>query len=127
FGLLSLSISYRANATYVETVGTTTGALSSRALAPSAALPAEALLPRLDALRAVVDAANEHDGDVPWRMRMGLYRGKSLGDSAQEAYLRELNNVLLPVMASRFADQVRSSVATPDRLYEYLKGYLMLG
>ena len=126
-GLLSLSISYRANASYVETVDAAAGVLSSRELASSTALPAEALLPRLDALRAVVDAANEHDGDVPWRMRAGLYRGKSLGGSARDAYLRELNSVLLPVMAARLADQVRGSVATPDRLYEYLKGYLMLG
>ncbi len=31
------------------------------------------------------------------------------------------------MMASQFAGQLRASVATPDRLYEYLKGYLMLG
>ncbi len=126
-GLVGLSISYRANATYVDTVSSAASVLSSRELAPSVGLPIEALLPRLDALRAVVDAANEHEGDVPWRMRMGLYRGKSVGESAKDAYLRELNSALVPVLAARFADQLRSSVATPDRLYEYLKGYLMLG
>lgn len=126
-GLVSLTVSYRANAAYVSTVGDAAAVLSARELAPNAALPAEALLPRLDALRAVVDAATQYDGDVPWRMRAGLYRGKSLGESAHEAYLRELNAVLAPVMATRFADQVRSSVAVPDRLYEYLKAYLMLG
>jgi type VI secretion system protein ImpL len=126
-GLVGLSVSYRANANYVETVGNAASVLSSRELASSAGLPVEALLPRLDTLRAVVDAANEHEGDVPWRMRMGLYRGKSLGGSAKDAYLRELNGTLSPVLAARFEDQLRSSVAAPDRLYEYLKGYLMLG
>jgi type VI secretion system protein ImpL len=60
-------------------------------------------------------------------MRMGLYQGKSLGEAAHDAYLRELDNVLLPVVAARFGEQVRASVAMPDRLYEYLKAYLMLG
>ena len=60
-------------------------------------------------------------------MRMGLYRGGALGEAAHDAYLRELNGVLLPVLASQFSTQIRSSVAAPDRLYEYLKGYLMLG
>ena len=60
-------------------------------------------------------------------MRMGLYRGGALGEAAHDAYLRELNGVLLPVLAARLAAQIRSSAAAPDRLYEYLKGYLMLG
>jgi type VI secretion system protein ImpL len=127
-GFVGFIVSYKANATYVETVGAAAKSLeSSRLGAGATALPPEMLLPRLDALRAVTQTAEQYKGDVPWRMRMGLYRGKALGESAREAYLRELNAVLLPVMASRFAGQVRASVATPDRLYEYLKAYLMLG
>jgi type VI secretion system protein ImpL len=84
-------------------------------------------LPRLDSLRATAGTAGQYNEDTPWRMSLGLFRGDSLGESAHEAYLRELNGTLLPVMASRFGEQVRSSVAAPDRLYEYLKGYLMLG
>src|SRR6185295_12206334 len=95
--------------------------------AGAAALPPDALLPRLDSLRGVSDTANRNNADIPWRMRLGLYRGKALGESAHDAYQRELNGVLLPVLASQFAEQVRSNVAVPDRLYEYLKGYLMLG
>lgn len=127
-GFAGLTLSYKANATYVDAVGTVAATLDASRLGPNAAaLPAEALLPRLDALREVANTAEQYRSDVPLRMRMGLYQGKALGGAAREAYLRELNNVLLPVMAARFAEQVRASVATPDRLYEYLKAYLMLG
>jgi type VI secretion system protein ImpL len=127
-GLAGLALSYKANATYVDAVGDAAKTLdASRLGADAATLPAEALLPRLDALRDVTNTAEQYRNDVPFRMRMGLYQGKALGGAAREAYLRELNNVLLPVMAGRFAEQVRASVATPDRLYEYLKAYLMVG
>ena len=127
-GVLALSVSYEANAGYVGEVAA--GAKSLEATPPVTAavnVSPDFLLARLDAVRAVADTANEHNGDIPWRMRMGLYRGKSLGELAQDGYQRELNGTLLPILAARFADQVQSSVATPDRLYEYLKGYLMLG
>ncbi|HEY0686692.1 MAG TPA: type VI secretion system membrane subunit TssM [Steroidobacter sp.] len=127
-GLVSLTMSYKANATYVGAVGTAAATLDATRLGPEAtSLPAEALLPRLDALRNVTNTAEQYQNDVPFRMRVGLYQGNTLGGAAREAYLRELNNVLLPVMAARFAEQVRASVAVPDRLYEYLKAYLMLG
>ncbi len=127
-GVLGLIVSYRANAAYIAEVEAAAGSADSSKLSAAAeALPPDALLPRLDALRSLSDTANRYNSDIPWRMRLGLYRGKALGESARDAYLRELNATLLPVMATRFADQVRTSVASPDRLYEYLKGYLMLG
>jgi type VI secretion system protein ImpL len=127
-GVLGFALSYKANAAYIDEVGTAAKGLDATRLGVApASLPPDALLPRLDALSGVSDTANKYNADIPWRMRMGLYRGKALGESAQDAYLRELNGLLLPVMASRFAEQVRTNVATPDRLYEYLKGYLMLG
>lgn len=127
-GLTGLALSYKANASYVDQVSTAAATLEGSSLGPNAVtLPADALLPRLDALREVTNTAEQYRDDTPLRMRMGLYQGKALGGAAREAYLRELNNVLLPVMARRFAEQVRASVAAPDRLYEYLKAYLMLG
>jgi type VI secretion system protein ImpL len=127
-GVFGLTVSYRANAAYVAEVDTAAKSLEATKLgAGAAALPPDALLPRLDSLRGVSDTANRYNAEIPWRMRLGLYRGKALGESAHDAYQRELNGVLLPVLASQFAEQVRSNVAMPDRLYEYLKGYLMLG
>lgn len=127
-GVLGFVVSYKANAGYIKEVADSANALESTKLGPNVALlPPEALLPRLDALRAVSVTAGRYSDDTPWRMRMGLFRGDSLGESAHDAYLRELNGALLPMIASRFGEQVRSSVAAPERLYEYLKGYLMLG
>lgn len=127
-GVLGLAVSYKANAGYVEEVSAAANALDSTKLGAIAAqLPMDALLPRLDSLRDVSTTASKYSEDTPWSMRMGLFRGTSLGEAAHDAYLRELNGTLLPAMASRFGNQVRSSVAAPDRLYEYLKGYLMLG
>ena len=127
-GLLAFTVSYKANAAYIDELGAAVKGLEPTRLGPAAAsLPPVALLPRLDALRAVSDLAGKYEPSPPWGMRAGLYRGDSLGAAAHDAYLRELNGLLLPMMAARFADQVRGSVAEPDKLYEYLKGYLMLG
>jgi len=127
-GILGLIVSYQANANYIDQVGSAAkSVVAASPIVASAALPPDLLLPRLDGLRAVSDTANQYNGNTPWRMRMGLYRGGALGEAAHDAYLRELNGVLLPVLASQLATQIRTSVATPDRLYEYLKGYLMLG
>ncbi|HEY8508373.1 MAG TPA: type VI secretion system membrane subunit TssM, partial [Steroidobacteraceae bacterium] len=68
-----------------------------------------------------------YKGNVPWRMRMGLYRGNSLGNAARDAYIRELNRTLPPALGRNFEQQLQVSVSQPDRLYEYLKAYLMLG
>lgn len=128
-GVIGFVISYRANAGYIDELAAAIEALDASppvAVDPRAQAPDPAALERLDVLRGIVETAAP-DGAVPWRMRMGLYRGKALGGAAREAYERELNRVLLPALAQRFAVQLRASVAAPDRLYEYLKGYLMLG
>jgi type VI secretion system protein ImpL len=59
-------------------------------------------------------------------MHWGLYEGRSLANSARDAYVRELDSILLP----RFATQIQSRLvkysADPQKLYVYFKGYLML-
>jgi type VI secretion system protein ImpL len=127
FGMIALLVSYTANASYIDDVNTAAADLKSTELgAGTAGLPLEAFLPRLDALRTVTDAAEKYKSNVPWRMRMGLYRGTSLGEAARDAYLREDNGILPPYLSSRFEQEIPNNVATPDRLYEFLKGYLML-
>jgi type VI secretion system protein ImpL len=127
FGMIALLVSYSANASYIDDVSTAAADLKSTELgAGTAGLPLETFLPRLDALRAVTDAAEKYKSAVPWRMRMGLYRGTSLGEAARDAYVREDNGVLPPYLSGRFEQEIPNNVATPDRLYEFLKGYLML-
>ena len=126
-GLIALVVSYSANASYIDDV--TRAAADLKATEPgigTAGLPLEAFLPRLDALRAVTDAAETYKSHVPWRMRMGLYRGATVANAARDAYTRENNGILPPFLSERFEQELPSSVTAPDRLYEFLKGYLML-
>jgi type VI secretion system protein ImpL len=118
-GVCGLVFSYRANGAYINQV--------DAVVRPFHGGGNTALVSQLDALRSISDVANQYSGSVPWGMRMGLYRGAALGELAHDAYQRELNGLLVPVIASRFADQLSANVAAPDKLYEYLKGYLMLG
>ena len=126
--LIALLMSYGANASYIDDVSRAAADLkATELLGPeTAGLPLGAFLPRLDALRTVTDAAEKYKSAVPLRMRMGLYRGKSLGAAARDAYMREDNGVLPPFLSERFEQEMPTSVTTPDRLYEILKGYLML-
>ncbi len=60
-------------------------------------------------------------------MRWGLYQGASVGNSARDAYLRELDRVVLPRFANRIRQRLIENLADPDTLVDYLKAYLMLG
>ncbi len=128
-GALALFTSYRSNAHYVGEVQTAFQAIEStpRVAGPYTANAIEGLLPRLDGLRAVAETATQHDGHVPWRMRWGLYQGESLGHSATDAYTRELNATLVPSISDAFRQRLAAASTDPNRLYEYLKAYLMLG
>jgi type VI secretion system protein ImpL len=127
FGVIGLLVSYGANASYIDDVSHAAADLKSTEIAAgTTGLPLEAFLPRLDVLRNIVDAAEKYKPSVPLRMRMGLYRGKLIGQAARDAYTREDNGIMPPFLAARFAQELPASVSTPDRLYEFLKGYLML-
>src|SRR5258705_440374 len=60
-------------------------------------------------------------------MRWELFQGNSLGNAARDAYMRELDGALLPQMAARIKERLVDYVPEPEKLYEYLKAYLMLG
>src|SRR6185295_11862722 len=71
-GLIALSVSYARNQAYLTEVGADVTAL--RKATPSASgASLEALLPYLNAVRAVADSANRYREDIPWGMRWGLY------------------------------------------------------
>jgi type VI secretion system protein ImpL len=59
-------------------------------------------------------------------MGMGLYRGNSLGAAARDAYAREINGILPPVLVERFEHELRASTNSDTRR-GLLKAYLMLG
>lgn len=124
-GIILMIVSYSRNASHIADVEAAANELQPLT-AREAEQPIETFLPHLNALRDVVGKAAVYEGDVPWSMRFGLYRGGALTEAARDAYVRELNGVLVPVVARQFEEKLRSNAQSPDRMYEYLKGYLML-
>jgi type VI secretion system protein ImpL len=123
--VIALLVSYRANRQYLAEVASAAAALADTP-SPGGNSTLEAALPSLDAVRHVVDTAGRYRGGVPLRMRFGLYQGDAMWGTAEDAYLRELNASLGPAAARLLAERVAAAGAEPDKLYEYLKAYLML-
>ena len=124
-GLILLTTSYRGNRSYLSDIDRQVSELRSGG--PSGAGSLESQLPRLDAIRATVESATRYADGAPWSMRWGLYQGDSVGNASRDAYARELNAVFLPQVTARFKQRLTTHAAEPEKLYEYLKGYLMLG
>jgi type VI secretion system protein ImpL len=125
-GTVLWTVSYRQNRAYVDAVGAEVARLQM-VPAASANTSLDMALPRLDAVRAVVDSASRFGDGAPWAMRWGLFQGNSLRDAARDAYARELDGAMLPQVANRFRQRLVQSAAEPEQLYQYLRGYLMLG
>jgi type VI secretion system protein ImpL len=124
-GLTALMVSYSNNRTYLDEVSNDITAL--RRVRPAAANASiEAFLPYLNAVRSVSDSANRYRDDKPWSMRWGLFQGSSVGNSARDAYQRELDNIVLPRFGQRVRQRLVQYAADPEKLYAYLKAYLML-
>ena len=126
FGLVALSVSYSNNQAYLADVAKDLDTLRRATPAlPRASL--EVLLPQLNAVRAVSDSANRYRDSTPLGMRWGLFQGGSVGNAARDAYLRELDGIVLPRFAARIKQHLVGYAAEPENLYLYLKAYLMLG
>ncbi len=124
-GLVIFFVSYRANTQYIADVTKAAEILKGTQVPGNSSVGA--ILPRLDALRLVMQAAEVHKDHVPFGMRAGLYQGNALSGAARDAYAREINALLLPILAHQFEQRMVSFSGQPVPLYEYLKGYLMLG
>jgi type VI secretion system protein ImpL len=125
-GLIVWTVSYTRNRTYLDAVAADVARL--RDVPPIAADSSlDAALPRLDAIRSVVDSASRYGDSAPWAMRWGLYQANSIRDAARDAYARELDGAMLPHVAARFRQRLIDYAPEPEKLYPYLKGYLMLG
>jgi type VI secretion system protein ImpL len=123
--VLALTVSFGRNRSYLETLRATVQPLASLPAATPGNLSGE--LPRLDAYRAVWSAARLGGKRVPLSMRFGLSQPGRLEGFARDAYLRELNADLVPALAASFQQRLAGAASDPDKLYEYLKAYLMLG
>jgi type VI secretion system protein ImpL len=125
-GIILWTVSYSRNRSYVDQVASDVARLRAVPTVAGAS-SLDAALPRLDAVRAVVDSANRYGSGAPWAMRWGLYQANSIRDAARDAYARELDGAMLPHVAARFRQRLVEYAPEPEKLYPYLKGYLMLG
>ena len=123
--VLGMVVSYRANSAYLAGLASASERLAGVKSASSAATLAD-MVPPLDAMRLMVDAADKYRGGVPLQVRFGLYQGKAMSAAAEDAYFREMNSSLGPAVARHLAGRIAASGSAPDQLYQYLKAYLML-
>ena len=125
-GVAALTISYGRNREFLDDIGREIAAFEQIA-AVTPASPLDAIVARLDGIRGVVDSTERYRATTSFLTRWGLYEGRAIGNSARDAYVRELDSILLP----RFATEIRSRMIqyAPDplKLFQYFKGYLMLG
>jgi type VI secretion system protein ImpL len=65
-------------------------------------------------------------GDVGYHERSGLYQGEDVNPTVTDAYERELEQQLLPRVATLLEGQIRANMADRERLLSSLRAYLML-
>ncbi|MGE5451947.1 MAG: type VI secretion system membrane subunit TssM [Acidobacteriota bacterium] len=124
--LVAWGVSYVNNLRYVDEVSQREQGVRTllQATPNRASADMLVLMPALKATRDL--AVGEADRDVPWSLGFGLYQGRKLDSAAHQAYQRMLVDALLPRIALRVEDQVKSSIDNPELQYEALKAYLML-
>lgn len=86
-----------------------------------------AVLPALDALRALPGGWLEREGWAPLAMTGGLYQGDRIGGPAVDVYRRALRSVFLSRVVLRLEEQLRTGWARPDLLTPSLRAYRMVG
>jgi type VI secretion system protein ImpL len=91
-----------------------------------------AILPALDALRALPHAFDDAQGleGQNWAdpaLAGGLYQGARIAVPAREAYRRALRSQFLARIALRLEERLRADWALPDQLRQTLRLYRMVG
>lgn len=87
-----------------------------------------AVLPLLNEARNMPLGYEVRDDSVPFTHEMGLHQGKRLGENGTiPAYQRILENAFLPRLMVRMEQVLKENMTNPDRTYQTLKAYLMLG
>jgi len=125
-GVAALSVSYARNRDFLQEIDTDITAFEQTPVVTPVS-PLDAIVARLDGIRAVVESANRYRDTTSLMSRWGLYEGRSIGNSARDAYVRELDSVLLPRFAAAVRSRMVQYATDPPKLFAYFKGYLMLG
>ncbi|WKB53797.1 type VI secretion system membrane subunit TssM [Eleftheria terrae] len=128
--LAAWSVSYVNNKQYLAAVGERVPPANKtvQAIDPSTGAEVVQLLPALNELRQlaiVPPVTSELDAPASWRF--GLFQGEKMDAAARAAYERLLEDAMLPKVARRVEDLLRSAQSrNPELMYEALKAYLML-
>ncbi|CAO3441718.1 type VI secretion system membrane subunit TssM [Azospirillum largimobile] len=86
-----------------------------------------AILPALDALRALPLAFDAAHGWAEPALAGGLYQGGRIAGPAQEVYRRALRTQFLARIVLRLEERLRADWALPDQLRRTLRIYRMVG
>lgn len=86
-----------------------------------------AILPAMDALRALPAGWLERDRWPPLELTGGLYQGRRLGRPAEAVYRRALRSVFLSRVVLRLEERLRAGDAQPDPVAPALHAYRMMG
>ncbi|KVN29482.1 hypothetical protein WJ63_09130 [Burkholderia pyrrocinia] len=121
--------SYSNNRAYLDQVAARVPAVDAQIGGATFAGAADVarLLPVLDALGSLANAGGVDLAHPPLAYRWGLFQGEKIDEAVDAIYRRALDDVLLPIAASRMEAALRD--ARPDDseyAYAALKAYLML-
>lgn len=84
----------------------------------------------VNALQAAKDISlvyGQSPDKTPWLMGMGLYQGIRLGSAAEQAYIRVLQQFLLPHFREQLEKHMQDATGKAEELRRLLSIYLMLG
>ncbi|KWB48615.1 type VI secretion system membrane subunit TssM [Burkholderia ubonensis] len=121
--------SYSNNRAYLDQIAARVPAVDAQIAGATIAGAADVarLLPVLDALGSLANAGGVDLAHPPLAYRWGLFQGEKIDEAVDAIYRRALDDVLLPIAASRMEAALRE--ARPDDVeyaYAALKAYLML-
>jgi type VI secretion system protein ImpL len=130
--LAGMAVSYQRNRAYVAEFDRQTQHVRQLARDANAAADPLAVLPLLDAARALPGGYADAGKPVPWLTRLWLYQGDKLGQEARVTYRRLLDQTLLPLAVGKLTQELQDGGAGNDSTseayrYEALRAYLMLG
>ena len=125
-GATLASVSYARNRQFLAQTATQVAAVEATPRVNSAS-PLDSIVARLDAIRRIVDSAEQYRLDTGWPLRWGLYQGRVIGNAARDAYSQQLDSVVLPRLGTLLAARMQQDRSQPDRAQTYMKAYLMLG
>ena len=127
--LAGWSVSYLRNQSYAQEVFAKAPQLKqlAEALPPAQSGDVSPLPTVLTAVHSAAQAQDFALDSPPLLNTLGLYQGDKLDAAAQIAYRRLLQHAMLPRVARRLEERLRSSNKNNlEQAYEALKGYLML-